>query len=370
VGFFSKKTVAVQKVVDQEKLAKALAKAVYEGDIVNFRLLFLPFSPAREETSERFETDKYAYLLPDEEMEGKRAFRDILALVKQDAIWAHVQQELKANRPAQMPSELVLALGDNAVRTGKYTSAAQCYEILRIRQKLQDEFFVQAEQALEAGKMDKAVLGYIVATGLEYNYAAFPEPLPTVLNFQTHGLMLHGVYPEKPEDCVALQEPEAFARTALTYLLGDSRAAARLEKWPLPVRLAFLEKLVHYRDPKWPEFVHRYRDACKQMLEFDKRIAHARSEGGRVLSLADEIAELLGDDPNTVPATLLGREIPSGEWWQYIKELAFTHPPAVLFVSRQLIAQKEIIVPRYRGDSPIPKSLGLLTGADGQIAAP
>lgn len=366
MGLFKKKTVTVQKIVDLEKLALALAKAVYDGDIVNFRLLFLPFSPARDESSERFESEKYAYLLPDAEMEQARAFREILALVKQDRIWKHILSELKANRPAQMPWELVMALGDNAVRTGKFTSAAQCYEMLRIRPRLQEEFFAQADAALEAGKMDRAVRGYIAATGLEYNYAAFPEPLPTVLNYQTHALMLHGVYPEKPEDCVALQEPESFVRTALGYLLGDSRAAARLENRPLDVRLAFLEKLVHYRDPSWQDFVHRYRDACKLMVEFDKRIAHARSEGGRNISLANEIADLLGDDPTTVPATLLGREIASGEWWQYLKELAFIHPPSILFVSRQLIGTKEIIVPRYRGDSPVPRTLGLLTGPDGK----
>ncbi|MBX7256290.1 MAG: hypothetical protein K1Y02_07995 [Candidatus Hydrogenedentes bacterium] len=366
MGLFRKKAVTAHKVVDYEKLAKALAKAVYDGDIVNFRLLFLPFSPAREESSERFESEKYAYLLPDADTEGTRAFRDVLALVKQDKIWSHILSELKANRPAQMPWELILALGDNAVRTGKYTSAAQCYEMLRVRPKLQEEFFVQADESLEAGKIDKAVSGYVVATGLEYNYAAFPEPLPMVLNFQTHALMLHGVYPEKPEDCVALQEPESFVRTALTYLLGDSRAAARLEGRPLNTRLAFLEQLVRYRDPNWPDFVHRYREACKKMTEFDKRISQAKSEAGRGASLADEIAELLGDDPSTIPAMLLGRSIPSGEWWQYIKELAFVHPPSVLFVSRQLIGPKEIVVPRYRGDSPVPRTLGLLAGPDGK----
>ena len=36
------------KVVNEELAVDALAKAVYEGDIVNFRLIFMPFSPARK----------------------------------------------------------------------------------------------------------------------------------------------------------------------------------------------------------------------------------------------------------------------------------------------------------------------------------
>ncbi len=362
----SKKTQA-PKVVNPDLTAKALAKAIVDGDSVNLRLLFQPFSPAREDSPERFETDKYAYLLPDAETESSRRFAKAMTLVRHPFTWKHIEQELHANRPAQMPSELVLLLADDAVREGKFTTAAQAYEVLRIRPRMQDEFYKQADAALDAEDVDKAVDGYLIASGLEYNYAAFPEPLPTVLNFQTTALMLHGVYPEKPEDCVALQEPETFVRTALIYLLGDAKAAARLAERPLAVRLGFLERLVYCRDPRWEEFVQRYRESCVVLQDFQARIAHASPEAaGTSATIAAEIEEILGEDPRVISSTMLGRTIPDGDWWQYLKELAYENPPAILFVSRQIIGEKEIIVPRYRGDSPIPPRLGLLPAPAGQ----
>jgi len=371
VAFGSKKSATQTKIVDMDLAASALAKAVYDGDIVNFRLLFLPFSPIREDSSERLEDPKYAYLLPDEEMEEQREFRDLLAKVREAATWQHILAELEANRPAQLPSELVILVGDNAVYRGKYTSAAQAYELLRIRRRMQDEFFLQADEALDAGNLKRAVHGYLIATGLDYDYAAFPEPLPQVPDFQRSALMLHGVYPERPQDCLPLQEVETFSRTALSYLLLDTAAAARLESRPLKQRLAFLAELVRQRDPEWQEFVHRYREACKLMQDFEKRIERATSERGKSrASLADEIEEMLGEDPRAIPTCLLGRAIENGEWWQYLKELAYKHPAAALFVSRQVVGETEIIVPRYRDDSTVPRDLGLVTGsAPAEIAA-
>ena len=352
-----------EKAVNQELAAQALAKTVYDGDIVNFRLLFTPFSPIRVDSSERLESEKYAYLLPDEETEASHEFRSVLTLVRSDATWGHIQQELSANRPARLPWELVLQLGDNAVLRGKLTSAAQAYELLRIRRRMQDEFFAQADKAFDAGNLKRAVRGYVIATGLDYDYAAFPEPLPTVPDFQRRALMLHGVYPERMEDSLPLQEREVFLRTALTYLLLDTNAAARLETRPKEQRVAFLAELVRQRDPDWRDFVHRYREACGMMRDFEKRIEGAKEESGSRNSLAEQIEDVLGEDPRAIPACLLGRTIENGEWWQYMKELAYRHPASILFVSRQLVGEVEIIVPRYRGDSPVPRELGLLTGA-------
>jgi hypothetical protein len=357
------------KVVNQELAELALAKAVYDGDIVNFRTLFAPFSPLRTDSTERLETDKYAYLLPDDESRESHDFREDAKLVRESAIWRHVEQELAANRPARLPWELVLRLGDNAVRLGKFTSAAQAYELLRIRRRMQDEFFAQAESALDDGNLKRAVRGYIIATGLDYDYAAFPEPLPTVPDFQRQALMLHGVYPERVEDSLPLQEPETFLRIALSYLLLDAGAAARLESRSIKQRLVFLAELVRQRDPNWRDFVHRYRDACGLMRDFEKRIEHAKKESGSTSSLAEEIEAMLGEDPRAIPACLLGRTIEGGEWWQYLKELAYRHPASILFLSRQIVGETEIIVPRSRSDSPVPRELGLDTGTAAPVSA-
>ncbi|HIJ64780.1 MAG TPA: hypothetical protein HPP77_02430 [Candidatus Hydrogenedentes bacterium] len=349
-----------EKIVDIEIVAKALAKAVSEGDFVNFCLLFHPASPAREDSPERFETDKYAYLLPDDALEADPRFRESLAVVRRVETRAYIAAELRANRPARLPSALLLPLADNALRLGKYTSAAQAYELLRIRGRMQDELFRQADAALDGHDIAGGVRGYVAATGLAYNYAAFPEPLPAVADFERRALMLHGNYPETPEDCIGLQETGALLRTALSYLLLDPAAAARLEPRPEDIRVAFLRELVAKRDPDWPAFAVRFREAVAMADEFgDRPAGEGAPEGESTGTLAAEIEQQLRADPTRIMAHLVGRELAHAEWWQYLKELAYKHPPAPLFVARQTVGDVEILAPRARPDSPVTRTLGL-----------
>lgn len=344
------------KKVDMDLVARALAKCVAEGDIVNLRLLFAPFSPARVDSTEEFSDEKYGYLLP-ENNNGGPVFDAALRAVKQDKVWAHVQRELAANRPAQLPAELMLLLGDNAVRTGKWTSAAQAYELLRLRRRMQEEFYTQGLAALNAGDVPRAVRAFRTGAGLGYDYAAFPEPMPAVPQYQTRALMMHGTYPARPEDSVALVEPELHAQIALDYLLYDNEAAGRLHALPFETRLAFLRELVRQADPAWDDFVAQFTEACNLTHAIGARLQ--RSPANHSETLADEIADQQSADPWDITRALLGRSVEGGAWWQYLKELAFEHPAAALFISRQLIGEVEILMPRLRADSPVSKALGL-----------
>jgi hypothetical protein len=327
------KSTAAPRPVDEGLIAKAMAKAVADGDIVNFRFLFISAFLARLGGSERFETMKYAYLLPDDDQERDSRYEEALAATKEPLTWDHIKSELTAERPPQVPSQLVLQLADNAVLLGKYTSASQAYELLRIRAQMQETYFEQADEALEAGDVPTAVRGYIIATSLDYDYAAFPEPLPKEPDFQTRALMLHGDYPERPEDSLPLLETDLFLGKALGYLLLNGEAAARLESRPVEIRVAFLKELVTQGDPEWTQFTERYREACAIRERFDKRIQRAISdlieEGSRGV-LLDEIEDALGEDPRLMATALLGRTIPDGEWWQYLKDLAYKHPASSL----------------------------------------
>jgi len=293
-------------------------------------------------------------------LEQDPRFREILELVLDEAVWDHVLVELEANRPAQLPWKPVLTLADRAVQLGKYTSAAQAYEMLRIRRRMQDEFFAEADVALESEDIPRAVRGYRIATGLEYNYSAFPEPLPMVPDFQSRALVIHGEHPVKPEDCVALQETEAFLRTALAYLLLSPGAATRLGNRSITLQTAFLKELVTQQDPQWQEFTQRFRGASKLLEEFRGRLEDLQKEAGKgSRGLEDEIRDQLGGDPREIPAKLLGWSIENGEWWQYLKELAFRHPAATLFVSRIMIGEIETLIPMHQPGSPVAELLGL-----------
>ncbi len=357
---------AAPKIVNPEDVARSLAKCVADGDIVNLRLLFAPFSPARADSSEVYTDEKYAYLLPAASESGA-AFEQALRAVREAATWAHVQRELAAMRPAQLPAELVLLLGDNAAREGKWTSAAQAYELLRIRRKMQEEFFAQGLAALGARDLPRAVLAFRTGVGLGFDYSAFPEPLPQVPQYQTRALMMHGSYPQRPEDCVALLEPELHAQVALDYLLGDSEAAGRLREVDFATRLAFLRELVLQSDPEWEVFAAQFAEACRLTHALGNRLQQVGAHQPE--TLAEEIEEQQAADPWAITQALLGRSIEGGAWWQYLKELAYEHPAAALFISRQLVGEQEILMPRLRAGSPVAAALGL-QGGDAPSAAP
>lgn len=351
------KAVAIkEKVVDLELTAKAFAFAVASGDMVNFKFLFSGLSPVRAWTSEELETEKYGYLLPDAAFEESSEYKEAYTAVRNIETWAYIKSELSEKRNAQLPSELVLLIADNAVRGAKYTLAAQAYELLRIRRKMQAEFFKQADEALAAGNIPKAVQGYRVATGLSYDYAAFPEPLPQVANYQSDALKIHGRYPENPKDCASVLPVEAHTDLALNYLLSDPTAVTRLSEYPLETRLAFVKELNHRIDPQWDTFVERYQKSCTLTLEFADRMQHQKA------TLEDEIEEQQGHVPTQIMEALLGRVIENGVWWQYLKDLAYEHPAAILFVARQRIGTHEILLPRLLAGSELPDILGLGQG--------
>lgn len=352
------------KTVDQQSLDAALAKSVADGDIVNFRLLFLPFSPARADSGETFDDVKYAYLLPAPNETATPEYESAIAALNASDTRAHVSAELQADRPAQLPSSLLLLLADNAVRRGKYSSAAQAYELLRARGRMQALFFEKGDALLRDGQgIARAVSAYSAATGLSYDYAAFPDPQPSIKNYQTRALLIHGSYPVRPEDCAALLPDEQHVHLALEYLLGDAEAAGRLREHPIARRVEFARELVARIDPGWPAFRGRYLDACAQIESLAERFraAGARTEAAHSAGLEDEIEDQLAGHPMGITVTLLGREIAQGAWWQYLKELAYKHPASVLFISRQIVGDEEILVPRLRKGGLLAEALGLET---------
>lgn len=360
--FFGRKKTVEKTGVTQEDIDGAIARAVAEGDMVNLAFVFSPNSPLREGSPEILSTPKYAYLRATPESRNA-AFDQALMLASRAEIREHNREQLSSKRPAQLHAELVLLLADNAVRLHKYTVAGQAYEKLRIREKMRDLFASEADKALDAGNVDTAARGYRIASGLSYDYAAFPEPMPLVPNYQSRALMLHAIYPRKPEDCVAMLPPQAQAQVALEYLLLDPALAARLITRPIDLLADFLAAYVRQRDPNWDDFARRYREACEQVNKLADRLKTQEQQAGKTDNgrlQAEVAAQELGFKPEEVPAMLLGRQIERGEWWQYLKDLAYQHPASVLFVARQVISKEhEILLPRYFHDAPLGRKLGL-----------
>lgn len=351
---------ATKPAVTQDDIDNALAWAVAQGDIVNFRFQFLRSSPLRDASPENIHTPKFDYLQVDDPSDP--AFLEAKGMLKDVHLRDQVKMQLEKKGAVQLPSELLLKLADNAVCLGKYSNAAQAYELLRIRPRMQKLFLDQADEALDQNELDKATLGYYIAACLSYDYAAFPEPLPVTAAYHKNALILHAVYPSRPEDSIALQPTEAHLRAAFNYLLIDAAIAHRLDKRPVAVKIAFLNALVRRMDPDWDDFAARYKEACTMIKSYGERLQRIANEKEGIKDAVSDALEEQQDerDPRDICAKLLGHPTENGEWWQYLKDLAFKHPAATLFVTRQAVTKDlEIIMPRFVKDSPIIKALGL-----------
>ncbi len=348
-----------EKTIDKDVLAESIARAIAEGDHVAFRTIFLPFSPGRSTSSESFDDEKYSYLLPTDDQMNSEAFVTALEAVREPDTWAHIEKELEEARPPQLPAGLVSLLADNAIALGKYTSASQSLEMLRTRGRMQDLFFEEGDSALDRNDIPCAVRAYRVGSALEYDYSAFPEPLPAIPRYQERALILHGRYPRTPQETLAGQPYETCLTGGMSYLLNHGAAAARLESRSEEMRTAFLKELIYQSDASWETFRDRFLKASALAREFGERLTAALEGQTDEQSLEDEVAEQLGGDPKAIPETLLGRAIPEGEWWQYLKDLAYEHPASVLFISRLRFGPREILVPRVNPSFPIVQELGL-----------
>ncbi len=350
----AKTATPTKTLADEATINTCLAHTIAEGDLVNFRFCFLSYSPLRAYSSEDIQNPRYSYLLPRDDTPSSR-HATALALVQQPAIQAHVKTQLETPGAMQLPWEPLLMLADNAVALGKYTTAAQAYEQLRIREKMRTLFIDQADAALDQGDLERGVLGYRIASGLTYDYSAFPEPLPAAPNYASKALILHAVYPQKVEDCVALLPQDNHIRVALEYLLLDGSLSARLEDKPLDLRLKFLKTLVNQIDPHWATFVDHFKETCTLVQASEGKLQTGEKPSVEEITTHDDAL-----DPKRIPATLLGREIPGGDWWQYLKELAYSHPASVLFLTRQMVSKDlEIIMPRLLHGSAVVEALDL-----------
>ena len=353
--------------VTREQIDACVAYTVAEGDLVNFRFLFFPYSPLRDDSTEDIDSDKYAYLRPTEEEQATAAYQQALQRIREPDMAEHIRAQLSKKGPAQLPAPLVLMLADNAVRLRRFGAAAQAYELLRIRRRMRETFFDAADRAWDAGNIECAVRGYRAGSRLTYDYAAFPEPLPITPNYHARALLLHAEYPQRPEDSLPLQPTETLVTTALDYLLLDAEAAARAGKRPLRDCIAFIAEWVRAGDPEWDAFTARYDEAVNMASDLARRMQQEANrwegvEGGAGEALGqEEIAR----DAHEIPARLLGRRLDGAEWWQYMKELAYQHPAAALFVTRQAITHEvEVIMPRRVLDSELYKQLGLTSASE------
>lgn len=355
------KTSETKKVVPQEIINLALAKAIADGDIVNFRFLFLPYSPLREDSPEDINSIKYSYLLPSEEEENTARFKSALALVSREDIKEHIYKQLHKKGPPQLPAEPLLMLADNAVKQGKYTSASQAYELLRIRLKMQELFFQQGEEELAKGNIPTAVRAYRIASELEYDYGAFPEPLPAVPKYQELALILHGEYKEKWEECLGYLPIQSFLAEAFNYLFLRPEHANKILSKPTEIQIDFLIELIHQLDPYWDKFTENVNQTIPLLQELYQEIKSRMERVAQGSLWEDEWDEGLNIEKYlAIPQILLGRKAKPEEWWTYLKEITYLHPASALFLARQLIGkEKEIILPRYDKNNPVVIKLGL-----------
>ena len=99
-----------QKTVSQSVIDVCMANVVAEGDIVNFRFLFMPASPLRPSSPEDIHSPKYGYLFPEDE--SAQRYQNALRLVQRSEITRYIQKQLATDGAA------AIALGTRAGVSG------------------------------------------------------------------------------------------------------------------------------------------------------------------------------------------------------------------------------------------------------------
>lgn len=348
-----------EKVIDDSLLDRCLAAAIATGDIVNLRFLFMPASPFRVDSSEDISQSKYAYLLPEEE---NKEMEEALQLVQQPEISRQVRAQLEKKGPPQLPWQLLQSLADQALRCGKYTAASQAYELLRTRRRMQEIFLDQADAALDRGAFYEAAQGYTLASGLQYDYAAFPEALPAVLNYQEKALSFHGSYPLTTED-EATTDDKVLCRSSLQFLMQGAEFLQRLDVREEKELVQFTAEVIRCLDPEWDSFVSAFHESLALVEKYEPLFKHINSYTQEALEVLLE--EIFTDEEKEELrriAPLFAPGAPEGEeWWLTMRTLAYHHPGAVLFVRRQrLSATEEILIPECSRDSELARLLGLV----------
>ncbi|NLN92644.1 MAG: hypothetical protein GX130_04940 [Candidatus Hydrogenedens sp.] len=347
-----------EKVIDDALLDRCLAAAIATGDIVNLRFLFMPASPFRPDSSEDISQSKYAYLLPKEE---KGEMDEALQLVRQPEISRLVRAQLAKKGPPQLPWELLQSLADQALKCGKYTAASQAYELLRTRRRMQEIFLDQADAALDGAAFYEAAQGYTIASGLQYDYAAFPEALPAVLNYQEKALSLHRAYPPTTEESET--DDSALCRSILQFLMQGAEFLQRLEGRDGEVLVQFTAQVIRCLDPQWEHFVSAFHESLAIIKAYETLFTRINSYTQEALEVLME--EIFTDEQKEELrriAPLFAPGAPEGEeWWLTMRTLAYHHPGSVLFVRRQrLSATEEILIPECPRDSQLARLLNLV----------
>lgn len=352
---------ATPKYTDYDALlGAALANAIAEGDYVNFRLIFAPASPFRLDSPEDATTPKYQYLFP--ENENSPRYQAAVRLVQSPPIKRYVKEQLQRSGPPRLPWQLLLALADNALCLGKFTLASQAYELLRIRRRMQDLFLEEADERLRADNLSGAVKGYLIGLGLQFDYGAFPEPLPAVPDYQERAPGLHTVYTGVTEDALGMQEDVSLCKSILGYLMPFPEFKERVQKFLPDQLIPFTAALIRGMDPNWDTFATDFRKTMHVASRYTPLFTQINSYSLEALEVLAE--ELVQDkeleELRHLSETLTGLSGGLYEWWRYISALAYAHPAAPFFVVRQRIsAHKEIIVPCCRQDSTLSHLLGL-----------
>ncbi|MGC8846486.1 MAG: hypothetical protein ACP5QY_11625, partial [Candidatus Hydrogenedens sp.] len=206
-----------------------------------------------------------------------------------------------------------------------------------------------------------AVRAYRIASALEYDYSAFPEPLPAVPRYHDQALILHAEYKNKWSECIGNMPMESFLRVGFNYLFLLPEHAGKITTKPIEIQIPFLIELVRQIDTKWEEFIQNIKEVIPLMEELyqEIKIRIGRIADGHLWE--DEWDEGLNTEKYLeIPERLLGRTLNQKDWWAYLRELCYEHPPSALFIARQMIGkEQEIIIPRYDSDNPIIQQLGL-----------
>ncbi len=294
-----------------------VANAVATGNSFAFHDLFSQLKEFADTDNESAVTpavlNRLAYLLPTRDTTESPKFRRATEIVGEYSLNDDV-----------VPATLLEETAKEAVSRGKFAYAEDAYRLLGIKKEIVALYAQTGEQLLRDDKPKQGAVAFLVAASLD-------QPLGP--HYQDLGPELHSACQREPDKCVTALPIDSLMDEAIKFLISNDDLAQRLLSTAKAAHKPhIIETLAAARDTNLHEFMENLR---KGAVELSK------------------IGDGQPDDYSPIGPALLGRIAPTGQAWEYLKELSFEHPIAALCVCLKLIRQTPVLVPVLRDGKPL-----------------
>ena len=181
-----------------------------------------------------------------------------------EALRQRAEDWLRGGIRSELDSEMLRAILERAISSGRYLSAIRCLEMLGERDAYIEGCLKQAEEALRERDFQRAAHFFVIAASLDLT-----EGFPL---WQYKAAELHDRCIQHPEECITRMSLEKSAFEAIRYLLGSERVSQRLEGFKPEIQQKLLPWIGSERDPHAATFISDFARANEEIEDVSRHL--------------------------------------------------------------------------------------------------